>query len=214
MFWDLDGTLIDSEPHWFASEAALAQRFGRSWTLDNALAMVGSPMSVTVRHLIDAGVDLPSEEVEAALMAEMSARIAEKGVQFRPGARELHEALAARGVRQALVTMSYGPYMAAVRPWLPAFEHIQLGDSVTNGKPAPDIYLEAMAALDAVPRESLGIEDSAAGAGALLSAGLTPVSVPAAAAVPQNPRLIVLDTLEGVTPETLEALHTEWRTVD
>lgn len=211
VFWDLDGTLVDSEPHWFAAEQTLAADYGVAWTTDDAIAQVGNPLPTTIGHLIEAGVPLSHEEIEAELMERMRRRIAENGVQFRPGARELVEALAARGTRQALVTMSYGTYLEAVLPWLPPLDHIQPGDSVEHGKPAPDIYLAAMAALDAEPAESLAIEDSGAGSRAILAAGLTPIAVPAHVTVPDNPRLVVIETLEGVTPSELDGMHRAWQ---
>lgn len=190
---------------------SLAAQFDAPWTVADALRMVGQPIAVTVRKLIDAGVRLPFEELESELLSRMQRSISQNGIEFRPGARELVSELAARGIAQALVTMSYGPYMDALSPWLPPFQHIQLGNSVERGKPAPDIYLAAMGHLGMAPGESLGIEDSVAGAGAILAAGITPVTVPGHGAVHDDPRLIRIESLAGVTPDRLITLHQGWQ---
>ena len=190
---------------------SVAAEFDAPWSLDDALRMVGQPIAVTVRTLIAAGVELSFKELESELLARMQRSISENGIEFRPGARELVASLARHGIAQALVTMSYGPYMDALLPWLPPFQHIQLGNSVERGKPAPDIYFAAMDALGAAPGESLGIEDSVAGARAILAAGITPVTVPGHGAVHDDPRLIRIETLDGVTPDQLIALHGEWQ---
>lgn len=190
---------------------SLAAQFGAPWTIEDALRMVGEPIAVTVNELISAGVDLPFAEAEAGLLSRMQRSIRENGIVFRPGARELVDSLAAHGITQALVTMSYGTYMEALLPWLPPFRHIQLGNSVERGKPAPDIYFAAMDRLGVRPREALAIEDSAAGVGAILAAGVTPVSVRGHVPVPADPRLIRLDSLAGVTPEQLISFHEDWQ---
>ena len=51
-------------------------------------------------------------------------------------------------------------------------------DQVTNGKPAPDIYLEAARQLETDPRQCVAIEDSEAGALAAQGAGMVVLLVP------------------------------------
>ena len=41
VLFDMDGTLIDSEPAWMAAEARLAAEFGIDWTAADAAALVG-----------------------------------------------------------------------------------------------------------------------------------------------------------------------------
>ena len=48
VLWDLDGTLIDSQPYWHAAEYALADRHGAGWNDEHGLNLTGA-------HLIDAG---------------------------------------------------------------------------------------------------------------------------------------------------------------
>jgi beta-phosphoglucomutase-like phosphatase (HAD superfamily) len=51
-------------------------------------------------------------------------------------------------------------------------------EQVAAPKPAPDVYLEAVARLGAPPERCVGIEDSPAGVAAVRAAGMTVVGVP------------------------------------
>ena len=42
VLWDMDGTIVDTEPYWMASQARLVSRFGRTWTHEAALTLVGT----------------------------------------------------------------------------------------------------------------------------------------------------------------------------
>ena len=58
------------------------------------------------------------------------------------------------------------------------FDAMIYGDEIARGKPAPDIYLEAMKQLGATPQVSVGIEDSANGLRSLKAAGMLAVAAP------------------------------------
>ncbi len=62
--------------------------------------------------------------------------------------------------------------------------------SVARGKPAPDIFLAAAAAVGAAPSHVLGIEDSAAGITAIRSAGMASLGIGTAEALPDADRVI------------------------
>ena len=58
------------------------------------------------------------------------------------------------------------------------FATITGGDQVTNGKPAPDIYLKAAATVDADPSRCLALEDSPNGVRAGLGANMHVIQIP------------------------------------
>jgi len=58
------------------------------------------------------------------------------------------------------------------------FSTIIGGDQISNGKPAPDIYLKAAQFLDIAPEYCLGLEDSPNGVRAALAAGMQVVQIP------------------------------------
>ena len=44
VLWDMDGTLVDSEPYWIAEEHALVESFGGRWSHEHAMALVGQSL--------------------------------------------------------------------------------------------------------------------------------------------------------------------------
>ena len=61
---------------------------------------------------------------------------------------------------------------------LPMFHAVKTSDDVTDVKPNPELYLAAIHSLNALPEETLAIEDSAHGVTAAKAAGLHCVAVP------------------------------------
>ena len=41
VLWDMDGTLIDTEPYWIRGEHELVARYGGRWTDEDALSIIG-----------------------------------------------------------------------------------------------------------------------------------------------------------------------------
>ena len=67
VLWDMDGTLLDTEPYWMAAEAALVAEFGGRWSQDQAMALVGNALpDAAAAHagLVAAGVEVRSEPIE------------------------------------------------------------------------------------------------------------------------------------------------------
>ena len=107
-------------------------------------------------------------------------KLVEHGVPWRPGARELLEALRQASVPTALVTMSMRSMADDVVRAIPfeAFDVIVTGDAVDNAKPHPEPYLAAAAALGVDVHDCVAIEDSPAGLTSAWSAGAVAQGVP------------------------------------
>ncbi|MEK8229143.1 HAD hydrolase-like protein [Oerskovia sp. M15] len=43
VLWDMDGTLVDTEPYWIAAEHELVEAHGGTWSHEQGLQMVGNP---------------------------------------------------------------------------------------------------------------------------------------------------------------------------
>ncbi len=65
VLWDMDGTLVDTEPYWMAAEVPLVERFGGSWSHEQALGMVGLALEDSARLLQNAGVPWGVDEIIA-----------------------------------------------------------------------------------------------------------------------------------------------------
>ena len=89
VLWDMDGTLIDTEPYWLAEEHELVGRYGGTWTAEHAKALVGNDLMVSARFIREHGqVPLEPEEIVDVLVTGVAARLGAQ-VPWRPGALDL-----------------------------------------------------------------------------------------------------------------------------
>jgi len=148
----------------------------------------------------------PAEIVEY-LLDGVVAKVQES-VPWRPGAVELLDHLRAAEVPIGLVTMSYQRFVAPIVAALPAetFRVIVTGDQVARGKPHPEAYLTAAAALGLAPEECVAIEDSNTGATSAEAAGCPVLVVENHVQVAPGPRRTFAASLTDVTVESLAAL--------
>ena len=103
-------------------------------------------------------------------------------VEACPGAPELVEGLRAAKIPMAIATSSrldsVNKKKVKHERMFQSFQEIVTGDDVENGKPAPDMYLEAAKRLGVLPSECLVFEDALSGAQSGRSAGCHVVAVP------------------------------------
>jgi len=137
VLWDMDGTLVDTEPYWIECEFAMAAKYGGEWNDADALQMVGNNLVDSGRYMKKRwGVDLTPEEIVEELLDGV-VEMVQSDVPWRPGARELLAALTGSGIRCGLVTMSYERFVAPILTQLPpeTFRVVVTGDQVEFGKP-------------------------------------------------------------------------------
>jgi HAD superfamily hydrolase (TIGR01509 family) len=209
VLWDMDGTLVDTEPVWARAEIGLLTSLGAPWTLEDAMRLVGSDLADAVQVWMGAlpeGV-ISAEELADRMFGEV-VRSLKEDVVLRPGALELLQALKAEGVPCALVSASYRVMIDAVLSHLgpDLFDVVVAGDEVRNGKPHPEPYLTAAQELDVDPADCVVIEDSPGGTASGTAAGAFVVAVPQWVTIPEAPRRLVLESLAGVTPDMLQEL--------
>ncbi|MGO2096939.1 MAG: HAD family hydrolase, partial [Candidatus Microbacterium stercoravium] len=173
VLWDMDGTLVDTEPYWIAAEKRLVASFGRSWTDEQSLQLVGNDLEGSAAVLQAAGVGMPVAAIVERLTDEVIAQLAEHGVPFRPGAKELLASLRALGVKTAIVTMSRHRMAQRVVDAIDfdAFDAVLGGDDVERPKPFPDPYLAGAAALGVGLRDCVALEDSPTGLTSAVASG-------------------------------------------
>ncbi len=178
--YDMDGVLVDSEVYWDKSRVEFARDRGLVWTDEfQRLAMGRSTIGWATVMQEKLALDEPTD----AIIKEMKARVIahyEKRMPARPGALE-SVAHMKRHFRVGLASGSPTEIIKAVLRITgldQIFEVMIYGDEVPRGKPAPDIYLEALQQLGVSPAVSLGIEDSANGLRSLKAAGMVAVAAP------------------------------------
>lgn len=208
VLWDMDGTLVDTEPYWIEVEYELVAEHGGTWSMEHALNLVGNDLLVSGEYIRrHGGVDLPASEIVDRLLDGVISRINDR-VPWQPGAVELLAALGAAAVPCALVTMSYERFVAPVLEALPAgtFATVVTGDRVAVGKPHPEPYLRAAAELGVDPGSCLAIEDSNTGAKSAVAAGCTVLVIPNHVPVLEGERRVFRDSLTGLDVAGLRSL--------
>ncbi len=208
VLWDMDGTIIDTEPYWMAEETILVEQAGGTWTPAQALELIGSDLNRSAEILLETTPVTGSiQDIVNALEAGVIARVAER-MPWRPGARELIAELGDAGVPMALVTMSWQPLARVLVDALPAntFSTVVTGDQVRDGKPHPEPYLLAAERLGVDPRHCVAIEDSPTGVRSAVAAGVQTLAVSHMLDVQESLGARHCDTLDGVVLADLRAL--------
>ncbi|WP_295121400.1 HAD family phosphatase [uncultured Leifsonia sp.] len=208
VFWDMDGTLVDTEPYWMASEQELVGSFGGTWTHDDGLLLVGLGLWNSAEILQSRGVELSADEIVHWLTERVRERLVTQGVPWRPGARELLQSLRERGVRTALVTMSVRSMAEQIVSAIPfdAFDVIVSGDEVGEPKPHPEPYLRAAELLGVEPVDAVAIEDSLVGLSSAVASGATTIGVPHIVPLPESDEHTLWESLAGRTADDVAAV--------
>jgi HAD superfamily hydrolase (TIGR01509 family) len=207
----MDGTLVDTEPYWFASERDIVDRYGTGeWPDHHAHAMIGFDLLDSAAYMQEhGGVDLPAREIVDRLLDGVVARL-HRRIPWRPGARELLAELNQAGVPCGLVTMAWrrfaDPVMAALPPG--SFVASVTGDDMPEGmgKPHPEPFIRGAEACGAHPADCVAIEDSPTGIRSALAAGCRVIGVPNIRDLEPADGLAVIESLEGVGVDDLPEL--------
>ncbi len=200
VLFDLDGTLVDTEPYWIEAERELAAAHGAPWTHDDAMSIVGMALLDAAAVLRRAGIAMGEPEIVEHMVGEVCDRL-DRHIPWQPGAADLLASLAQAGVPCGLVTMSYRSIADRVVAHAPpgAFGAVVTGDTVSRGKPHPEPYLTAAAKLGVDIARAVAVEDSPTGLASATAAGARPLAVPHIVPIPPAPGLSRVDSLAGVT---------------
>jgi HAD superfamily hydrolase (TIGR01509 family) len=174
VIFDMDGVLADTEPvHELAMGDFLA-KLGTSITSEYYTTLVGmGDRAVWAKLRADLGLDLTLEQCIHGYHDILVDRSGQ--VPPGPGVVELIEALKAAGIPIAVASSSSPAVVEATLRGIGIRHHfatVVTGFDVKHGKPAPDIYLKAAAAVGAVPERCVAIEDSRHGVQAARAAGM------------------------------------------
>jgi beta-phosphoglucomutase-like phosphatase (HAD superfamily) len=210
VLWDLDGTLVDSEPVWDVSLADTVRRLGGELSDRGRAAVLGSELDRAVLVLLaEAGCDATPELIDETRvhLVSRTAELFADGVVWQLGAREALDLVGTAGVPMALVTNSQRVLteLALDVVGRDRFAVSVCGDEVDRGKPAPDVYLRAAELLEVPIADCLAVEDSPTGALSAERAGAAVLVVPGEVQVPPGPRRTHRVGLTGLTLAELAA---------
>ena len=180
VIFDMDGVLADSEPLYHLSMNQVLQAHGHSLTDEDNRIILGTTVIHTWKWLKDRfGLDGELEEW-IGVYDRIILKNLKENVEPSPGLYDLLDSLKARGLLIGLASSSQANWVDTVLTTLDVkdrFSVVVSGDMVTNGKPAPEIFLKAAGELGAEPSRCLVFEDSPHGIQAGTSAGMTVVAV-------------------------------------
>ncbi|CAM5659911.1 Phosphoglycolate phosphatase [Streptomyces afghaniensis] len=191
VIFDLDGTLVDSEPNYYeAGRQTLAEHGVTDFSWTDHERYVGISTQETVADWIERyGLRASVEELFTAKNRRYM-ELARSSTRAYPEMRKFVELLAAEDVPMAVASGSSPEAIAAVLAGTGLDAHLRIvvsADEVAHGKPAPDVFLEAARRLGADPAACVVLEDAAPGAAAAHAAGMRCIALPYVAAQADAP---------------------------
>ena len=179
VIFDCDGTLVDSEPLARTAWARTMEPYGYAVTDADAEATVGLPFPRTHAYFAERVELPPVDEVWTAYSGTLFGLIDDELVVFEDAVTAARE-LRSRGIPVGVASSSPRERLQRTLSragLLDAFDVTVAGDEVTNGKPAPDMFLLAAERLGVPPERCIVVEDSPPGVQAGVAAGMHTIGV-------------------------------------
>lgn len=176
LFFDFDGTLVDSETFHANNWSAYLATYGVTLTAEDFIEYyAGVTWPKIAKHFIDSyqlNVDVITITTEMEALTDT--KIRQQGIPALPGVDAVLHAFSGK-VPMAVVTGAPRDYVEGVlklHGWLDLFDQVFSGYEVENNKPSPDVYLHACQAMKVRPYQVVAIEDSRTGLQSAKNAGI------------------------------------------
>ena len=207
----MDGLLIDSEPYWDEARRLMAREVGVKWNEYDHKAVMGVSTHEWVSYMIKRlSLKMAAIEVETTIINTMR-DLYRKKVPYLSGAIDAVN-LASNYCPTGLASGSPRSLINTVTSDVnlkDKFQVILSGDEFSKGKPSPDIYLAAAAALGVKPEYCICLEDSGNGIIAGKNAGMKVIAVPDPRFSPSEEKLKRSDmVLKSLTEFSLDTIKT------
>ena len=198
VLFDLDGTLIDSEPNYYLADRDLLARRGVAFTEEDKRRYVGcsnlEQMADLKRRygLVDETAALSAEKNELYL------EYAEKETRLFPEMKRFWDRVRGRGMPVAVASGSSPRVIARLLRMVGLAADVQVvvsAEEVARGKPAPDVFLEAARRLGIPAHECAVVEDARFGVEAARRAFMRCIAVPYLHEKPLDDAFLVADLL-------------------
>ena len=205
ILFDMDGTLIDSEPLWLEAEIEIMEELGCNWDQQDQINCLGGPIDKTENYMQDRSNNIKpfgyfTEKLDDVMEKKLSTKL-----NLIPNALEIINDCKRSELKIALVTASSGRLMSAVLKRFPVgiFDTTVSYDDVKRSKPDPEPYLLASKTLGVDITNCVVIEDSLTGVQSGLNAGAQVIGIPHLVKMPSNPNLRVVESLSEINMDRL-----------
>ncbi len=205
--FDCDGILMDTEANWAQVQRLVSESYGLEYTEALERRMMGWSAADVATAIAEA-----AQADRATVYADVL-RIEEETLRGQivplPGALETVRAFAER-LPVAVASNSTSTILGVKLEQAGFVPHLSTwvsSEDVPHGKPAPDIYAEAVRRLGFAPGEALAVEDSVVGATSAVAAGLVVVAVPS---VPDGDPVPAHHRAAALTDPAFRELMTRW----
>ncbi|WMT39321.1 HAD family phosphatase [Paenibacillus sp. D2_2] len=174
--FDMDGVIIDSEPLHFAVDIETMEYFGHPLTkeqFEKYVGMTNPEMWADIKR--EYGIGQTVDELIDYQLTQKIQAIRNMEIEPMDGIRPFIAELKRRGISIGLASSSPRVFIEAVLSrfeLLSEFGSIVSGEEVPQGKPAPDVYLEAAKQLRVSPECCVVLEDAKHGVAAAKAAGM------------------------------------------
>jgi HAD superfamily hydrolase (TIGR01509 family) len=210
--FDLDGVILETEEVWDEVRGRYVVERGGRYDEEVQRAMMGMSSPEWSRYLADE-LDVPGtpEQISADIVRLMEERY-RKRLPLIPGAKEAVERVAARWPL-GLASSSNRPLIdaaLALSGLSRFFAATVSSEEVPRGKPAPDVYLEAVRRLGVAAARCAAVEDSRSGIGSAKAGGMHVIAIPNPSFPPDPETLtladLVLDSIDRLDVAAVESV--------
>ena len=177
----MDGLLIDTEKLSYESFLTTAGSYDQTFQFDDYRQLIGRNAKTGIdilRTMLPVTIDAAKFKDE---WLDVYRQLLDDHIEVKPGAHQLLAYLEKMQIPRAVATSSSGSKAKAILDRVGLWQyipHLTGGDEVKDGKPAPDVYLDAAKKLGVNAPRCIAFEDSETGITAALAAGMRVIQIP------------------------------------
>ena len=200
ILFDMDGTLVDSEPLWLEAEQQVMAEVGSTWEQSDQINCLGGPMDKTERYMQERSGNIKPYGYFSERLNDVMDEKLKHELKLIPGALELLLDCKSAQIPMALVTASTGRQMRAVLERFPSglFSSTVSQDDVEHSKPDPAPYKLAASQLGVDIKSCLVLEDSITGVQSGLRSGAQVIGIPHLVQMQSHENLRVVHALSDL----------------
>lgn len=183
VIFDMDGLMVNSRPLWITANSMTLANYGVNVDHRFLLPQIAGRNATDVMNIFKKtfGIDAEPQQMSNFRNQLMLQLVDEKGIEVLPGLEQIINIIGELNLKKAVATSTDRLLAMKILERTNMFDHfdtIVTGESIKNGKPAPDIFLAAAKRLGTFPEDCLVLEDAISGIDAACAAGMKSIAVP------------------------------------